>query len=93
MNEVSKQFGLRLLTENSPIYESHYPLIHFLIMHNQYKKLLVKPEYCTLPEESKKIADMKWFKTQTRRILRRNELLTFLFMLFVTHIGKCQISF
>lgn len=75
MNEVSKQFGLRMKRELPELYSSHFPLMHFLIMYNQYVRLLGKPGYPRLPAELNKIRDKRWFRKQTRGLYRCSKLL------------------
>lgn len=68
MNEISKHFGLRMESDHLALYRTHFPIMHFLIMYNQYMRLIGKPRYDQLPLELRKIKDQKWFQKQTRRI-------------------------
>ena len=69
MNEISVQFGDRFKQEMyDSKYRKQYPIIHFLIMYNQYFKLIFSPEYCTLPNEIQKIRNQKWYKKETVQI-------------------------
>lgn len=47
-----------------------YPVIHFLMMQNEYLKLIRSGHYQNLPNEIRKIKNQHWFVSQTRAILR-----------------------
>ena len=74
MNEVSKQFGTRY--QKTVQYDPNkLALAHYLIMNNQYKKIVMTEEYSNLPEELDKIVDQKWYRKKTKRLFcARKEL-------------------
>ena len=57
-----------------------FGLLHFLLMNNQYEKLLRDGKASLLPEELKKIRNQDWFLKQTKKSLRA-------FPLFVSYWG------
>lgn len=61
--------------EKPKLHRSHFPLIHFLIMYNQYTKLLDKLGYRQFPSALKKVMDKRRFHKQTRGIYRCSKLL------------------
>lgn len=69
VNEVSYCFWVRFCQVISDQrYIRQYPIIHFLILANQYKKMLSKDGMHNLPEEIKKISKHKWYRKETKQI-------------------------
>lgn len=71
LNEVSAQFGHRFFKVITDVkYKKIYPLIHFLIMQNQYKKIRYGDATKRLPDEIEKIQNKKWYAQQTNRFIK-----------------------
>lgn len=69
MNEVSVYFGRAYFNEITGTRQKRsFAIIHFLIMRNEYMKLVGKPEYSRLPNEIGKIINHQWFRAQTKKI-------------------------
>lgn len=45
-----------------------YPIIHFLVMCPEYRKIACTPDYCTMGIHSKKITKKLWYKLQLLRL-------------------------
>lgn len=74
MNEVSVQFGKRffeVFTDKSS--KKQFPILHFLIMNNQYTKLISVDKHNLLPKEIKKINNKGWYNKYTFSILIHRE--------------------
>ena len=63
MNEVSKQFGRRYLSDTgNPDRKEVFPVIHYLIFSPEYRKISLK-EDTTLRADTREITDYTWFRT------------------------------
>ena len=70
MNEVSRQFGKRffnVFTDKS--LKKQFPILHFLIMNNQYRKKASIDKCERFFEEIKEIINIEWYRQYTLRIL------------------------
>ena len=79
MNEVSLQFGKRFFDVIADkACQKKFPILHFLIMNNQYTKLTSIDSHNHLPAEIKKIKNKAWYHRNTLRILGcKNDLKEF----------------
>ena len=68
LNEVSYGFYNQLMNGNFKLLIKEYPIIHFMIMNNQYKKLVGSDKYQNIGEEINKIKRVTWYKNNTRKI-------------------------
>lgn len=69
LNEVSYQFGHRFNKEITTIViRRKFPILHFLIMFNQYRKAIYDNRIKVLGNEVKSINHDKWNKLNTKRI-------------------------
>lgn len=71
MNELSK--FLHPLFRNT--FSRHkvrrcFPMIHFMLMCPEYKKIACTPEYATLGQHSRSITDSKWYRSQLKKFPR-----------------------
>ncbi len=66
VNEISKHFGKRYFELfHKKVDKDRFAVIHFLIMWNQYKIIVPHENYPSLPDEIKKINDLKWYRRRT----------------------------
>lgn len=71
MNEISKQFGKKYFSVMENVFQKkQYPILHFLIMNNQYWKVIGTQRYPLLSIEIGKIQDQKWYIEQTKALFR-----------------------
>ena len=71
MNEISKQFGKKYFSSMANVFQrKQYPILHFLIMNNQYWKIIGTQRYPRLSIEIGKIQDQKWYIKQTKALFR-----------------------
>lgn len=77
LNEVSKDFGNHFFAQRySQKIKNYFPLIHFLIMYNQFIKIISYPvNYDLFISEISKINDKEWFKKYINKILWQYKLL------------------
>ena len=69
LNEISYYVGETIYEGNFPKeYKKIFCILHFLLLCNQYSKVIGQPTYCTLPFEIEKIERKKWYKRNTRRL-------------------------
>ena len=71
MNEVAKHFATRYFTVHGiNKHNEHYSVIFFLIMWNQYGKIVYGKNYQYLSDYINRINDLKWYKEETKKIMR-----------------------
>lgn len=71
LNEISAYFWKKyaaIFGESK--YAKLYPILHFLIMRNQYSKLIGTERYSHIREEIKKIKQKTWYRKQVKGIFR-----------------------
>jgi glycosyltransferase involved in cell wall biosynthesis len=69
LNEVSAFIGPRFLKQSGKIvFHRYYPILHFLMMHTEYRKCVRKDSYNSLSYEIAKIANQRWFRKQNKNI-------------------------
>lgn len=51
-------------------YRKRYPILHFLLMSQEYMKIVGTDQYCNLSYEINKIENIDWFKKQTKEIFK-----------------------
>ncbi len=66
LNEVSLQVGKRYSDRKA--LRRQFPIIHFMIMYDQYTKVLDPVEYDLLENELKKIRNIYWYNKQTAQL-------------------------
>lgn len=66
MNEISKHFGKVFLQMDIDNKKQKMALIHYLIMRNQYQKIVLTDRYSELPVEIKQIKDQHWYRKWTK---------------------------
>ena len=82
LNEVSKQFGTRFLSRsNLEDKDCIFAVMHFLIMKNQYDKVLELRRHQQLSEEISKIIDRAWYRKKTWAAIKAYDQ-------FVAYLGK-----
>jgi len=65
MNEVSKHIGQRILASGNTEWARYVPILHFLIMDNQYSRAGLCGFYRTIKSELPVIRDQEWYRQQT----------------------------
>ena len=66
VNEISFQFGKRYKDYfRNTQFKKYIPIIHFIIMNNQYQKIFFNGAYSDLFKEIEKIKNKKWYFKQT----------------------------
>lgn len=76
LNEISYDVGIRynqVFTYRE--YQSYYPMIHFLIMYNQYCKIISTDRYNTLPKEISNIKRKKWYFKNTVMLFKARKVM------------------
>ena len=66
MNEVSYHFYHFL--DDKSLLKKKYSIIHFLIMNNQYKKIVGSERYPVIHEEIQKIKKIEWYDQKTKEL-------------------------
>lgn len=76
MNEVSKfVYPTYQKVFSQRQYLKSFPIIHFIFMCPEYKKIVCTPQYSTLRAESARVKDQKWYRLQIRRVPRCHSML------------------
>lgn len=71
LNEVSAYFERKYAeTFRESEYAKLYPILHFLIMHNQYSKIIGTERYPNIREDILKIKHRTWYRKQVRGLFR-----------------------
>lgn len=68
LNEVSFGLYTRLVKENFRTLIKNYPIIHFMIMNNQYRKIVGSDKYQCIGTEISKIQKLQWYKETTKSL-------------------------
>lgn len=71
LTEVSYFVYNYLRSSKRRFFIKKYPLIHFMIMKEELKKILAAGCYSEVPHETKKIKKIRWYKKQTKQSIRR----------------------
>ena len=81
VNEVSKQFGQRYLSDpGNPGRKEVFPVIHYLIFSPEYRKISLK-EDTTLRADIREITDYTWYRTWSQKVFISTEV-------FRRYVGK-----
>ncbi len=77
VNEISAQFG----SKYKEVYSGSdhgilYPILHFLIMNTEYRKIIGGELYSTMGKEINKIENKKWYRKQTKDIYKCKKYLS-----------------
>ena len=78
MNKTLQVYKLNAMNENSfhlfncltdkSYLKKHYSIIHFLIMNNQYRRIVGSPSYPNMKIEVQKIENIQWYQKQTKAL-------------------------
>ena len=80
INEVSYYVCESISSDDfSEEYKNNFCILHFLLLYNQYCKVIWKPIYSQLAMEIEKIQKKKWYKKQIRQLFHRYGLLKYYF--------------
>ena len=76
LNEVSLQFSVRFFREiKDKKLRSCFPIINFLILNDQYEKILYGESAKSLPEEVQKIKNIKWYRQNVGKLHKSKKYL------------------
>ena len=76
LNEVSHDFCMeysKVFCETN--WKKHFCVLHYLIMYNQYCKIIGTEKYPFLENEIKNIQRIRWYKKQNRKLLKNYNIL------------------
>lgn len=77
LNEVSASFEKKYTAVfAASAYARLYPILHFLIMYNQYSRIIGTERYSSIRAEIKNIKQEQWYRKQVRGIFRCAKPLT-----------------